>query len=47
MFSVGGCACPQVIIQYGGGVAERYDSSKVTHLLALHKNCPDFDMVRP
>ena len=39
--------CHQVIIQYGGDVVEKYDSLKVTHLLALHKNCPEFDMVRP
>lgn len=32
-----------VIIQYGGNILENYDPQKVTHLLALHKNCSDFD----
>ncbi|KAL5459824.1 hypothetical protein EMCRGX_G033205 [Ephydatia muelleri] len=34
----------EVIIQHGGDIVEKYDTLKVTHLLALHKNCPDFDM---
>ena len=40
------CVFHQVIIQHGGDIVEKYDTLKVTHLLALHKNCPDFDMVR-